>query len=224
MRVQVEEPGLRVSDVVWRGSIGMVALAGQGVMILFLAYFLLVADDLFKRKLVTHLGGTLSKKKLTVQLLDQIGSRIKRFLLVQIFTSAVVASATGAVLWWLGVERAVIWGLAAGVFNSVPYFGPVIVTVGLSLVTFTQFGSLPMMAVVAGAALVITALEGWLLTPTLLGRAAQMNQVGVFAGLLFWSWLWGVWGMLLAAPMMMVVKTTCEHIDDLHPVADLLGE
>ncbi len=224
IKVQVEEPGLRAADFIWWGSLNAVTAAGQGIMILFLSYFLLLANDLFKRKLVVHLGDTLSKKKITVQMLDQISSRIQRFLLVQIFTSAVVATATGLALWWLGMEQAAIWGLAAGLLNSIPYFGPVIVTVGLSVIAFTQFGTLWMMGVVAGTALLITALEGWFLTPTLMGRAAQMNQVAVFAGLLFWSWLWGVWGMLLAVPMMMVIKSTCEHIEDLHPIADLLGD
>ena len=224
VRVQVEEPGLRATDFIWRGSLGMLTAASQGIMVLFLAYFLLVADDLFKRKLIVHLGDTLSKKKITVQILDQIGSRIERFLLVQIFTSAVVAVATGLALWGLGVEQAVVWGLAAGLFNSIPYFGPVIVTAGLAIIAFMQFGTLQMMTVVAGTALLITTLEGWLLTPMLLGRAAQMNQVAVFAGLLFWSWLWGVWGLLLAVPMMMVIKTTCDHVEDLRPVADLLSD
>jgi predicted PurR-regulated permease PerM len=224
MKVQVEEPGLRASDFVWRGSIGALTAASQAVMVLFLSYFLLVADDMFKRKLVTHFGDTLSQKKITVQILDQIGSRIERFLQVQILTSALVAVATGLALWGLGVENAAVWGLAAGLLNSVSYFGPLIVTAGLSLIAFMQFGTLQMMAVVAGTALLITTLEGLLLTPTLLGRAAQMNQVAVFTGLLFWSWLWGVWGLLLAVPMMMVIKTTCDHVEDLQPIADLLGE
>lgn len=224
VKVQVEEPGLRATDFIWWGSMGAVTAAAQGVMVLFLSYFLLVANDLFKRKLVVHMGDTLSRKKITVQMLDQIGSRIERFLLVQIFTSAVVATATGLALWWLGVERAAIWGLAAGLLNSIPYFGPVIVTAGLSVIAFMQFGTLGMMGVVAGTALLITSLEGFFLTPTLMGRAAQMNQVAVFTGLLFWSWLWGVWGMLLAVPMMMVIKSTCEHIEDLHPIADLLSD
>ena len=77
---------------------------------------------------------------------------------------------------------------------------------------------------VAGAALLITTLEGFLLTPTLLGRAAEMNKVAVFAGLLFWSWVWGVPGMLLAVPMMMILKAICDRVEDLQPVGRLLGE
>ena len=73
-------------------------------------------------------------------------------------------------------------------------------------------------------ALLITSLEGWFLTPMLLSRAANMNQVAVFVGLIFWSWIWGVWGLLLAVPMLMVVKSVCDHIEDLQPVGQFLGE
>lgn len=78
--------------------------------------------------------------------------------------------------------------------------------------------------VAAGVALLITSLEGWAITPALMGRAAQMNRVAVFAGLLFWSWMWGIWGTLLAVPMMMVVKVICDHVEDFQPVADFLSE
>lgn len=75
-----------------------------------------------------------------------------------------------------------------------------------------------------GLALVITSLEGFLLTPALMGRAARMNQVAVFIGLLFWSWMWGMWGMILAMPIMMVIKTLCERIEGLQPIGEFLGE
>jgi predicted PurR-regulated permease PerM len=81
-----------------------------------------------------------------------------------------------------------------------------------------------MTAAVAGTALAITTAEGLMLTPTLLGRAARMNRVAVFAGLLFWTWMWGVWGTLLAIPMMMVIKVVCDHIETLRPVGDFMGE
>ena len=70
----------------------------------------------------------------------------------------------------------------------------------------------------------ITSLEGWLLTPMLMGNVASMNRVAVFVGLLFWSWAWGVWGMLLAVPMMMSIKVICDHVDELKPVGRFLGE
>ena len=97
-------------------------------------------------------------------------------------------------------------------------------TAGLSVVGYLQFGTIGMSAAVAGVSLLITTLEGWLLTPVLMGRASSMNQVAVFAGLLFWSWVWGIWGMLLAVPMMMVVKVICDHVEPLQPVGHFLGD
>ena len=54
--------------------------------------------------------------------------------------------------------------------------------------------------------------------------AARMNAVAIFVGLLFWGWVWNVWGLLLAVPMLMVIKAVCDHVDDLNPVGELLGE
>jgi predicted PurR-regulated permease PerM len=203
---------------------GALGVAGQAVMVAFLTYFLLVADDLFKRKLVKHIGPTLARKRLTVQILDEISKQIERFLLVQILTSAIVGFVTAAALWALGLEQYLVWGLAAGILNTIPYFGPIIVTAGLAVVGYLQFGTIEKASLVASVALVITSLEGWLLTPLLLGRVGRLNHIAIFASLLFWSWLWGVWGMLLAVPMLMASKAVCDHIEELQPLADFLGE
>jgi predicted PurR-regulated permease PerM len=224
VRVQVEDPALRVIDFLWWGSVGIVAIVSQSLMVLLLTYFLLLANDLFKRKLIKNFGDTLSKKKITVQIVDQISAQIARFLVVQLITSALVAVVTGLALWGLGLQQAAFWGIASGVLNSIPYFGPLIVTAGLAMIAFMQFGTLPMALAVAGTALLITTLEGWFLTPGLMGRAAQMNQVAVFASLIFWSWLWGFWGVLLAVPMMMMMKAVCDHVEDLKPIGDFIGD
>ena len=224
VRVQIEEPALNTTSYLWSGSMGALAVTGQAVMVGLLTYFLLVANDLFKRKLVKHVGPTLSQKRITVQILDDISVQIERFLMVQVVTSAIVGVVTAVVLWALGLQQPIVWGLAAGILNTIPYFGPIIVTIGLAIVGFLQFGRIEMAAAVAGAALVITSLEGWLLTPTLLGRVGRLNHIAIFASLLFWSWLWTVWGMLLAVPILMVMKAICDHVEELQPVADFLGE
>jgi predicted PurR-regulated permease PerM len=221
-RVQVVQP-FRATDYLTWGSMGAVALGSQAVMIVFLAYFLLVSDDLYKRKLV-KIAPTLSKKKITVQIVDEIGTQIERFLLVQVFTSLLVGVATSLALWWVGLDQPVIWGLAAGILNSVPYFGPLVVTGGLMLVAYLQFRTFEMTAYVAGIALVITTLEGWLLTPALMGKAASINPAAIFIGIIFWSWVWGVWGLILAVPMLMMIKAVCDRIDELQSIGELLGE
>jgi len=223
-RVQVETAPINISDYVMWGSVGIVAAVGQLVLILFLVYFLLASGDLYRRKLVKIVGPSFTDKKLTVQILQEIDRQIEMFLFVQVFTSMIVAVATWLAFSALGVEQAAVWGLLAGVFNSIPYFGPVIVTGATSVVAFLQFGNLRMAIVVGAASLIITSLEGFLLTPWLTGRATRMNAVAIFVGLLFWGWVWNVWGMLLAVPMLVVMKTVCDHVEDFKGFGELLGD
>jgi predicted PurR-regulated permease PerM len=223
-RVQVVQPAFSASDYVWAGGRGILSGLAQFAVVLFLVYFLLVTNDLFKRKIVRIAGPTLTKKKISVQIMDEINQQISGFLRVQVITSLVVAVATGAALWWFGVDNFIVWGLLAGIFNSIPYLGPIVVTGGLAVVTFMQFDDLVRTAYVSGTALAITSLEGWLLTPLLMSRAARMNPVAIFVGLLFWSWVWGVWGTILAVPMLMAIKSVCDRIEDLQPIGELLGE
>jgi predicted PurR-regulated permease PerM len=224
VRVQVEEPRITATSLLWSGSTSAISALNQLLMILFLTYFILLSDKMLRRKFVELAGPTLSKKKLTVEIIDSIASQIGRFLLVQIFTSAVVGLATWGALRYMGLQQAALWGLLAGVFNSIPYYGPLIVSGGLAIIGFLQFGTLAMAISIAAVSLLITSLEGWVLTPLLMGKVASMNRVAVFVGLLFWSWAWGVWGMLLAVPMMMMIKVVCDHVDELKPVGRFLGE
>ena len=223
-RVQIEEPAINVRQYITWGSTSLVAFIGQATLILFFVFFLLASGDLFKRKLVKLAGPSLEKKKITVQILEEINRQIARFLLVRVATSIVVGVATWIAFRMVGLEQAALWGALAGIFNSVPYFGPVIVAVATAVVAFLQFGTTAMAAYVAGISLVITSVEGWLLTPWLTSRTAQTNEVAMFIGLIFWSFVWGIWGTLLAVPMLVAVKAYCDHIEDLKPVGELLGE
>ena len=223
-RVQVQAPPINIGDYVMWGSLGIAAALSQLVLILFLVFFLLSSGDLYRRKLVKIAGPSLTEKKVTLEILREIDRQIEAFLMVQLFTSTVVAVLTWIAFRALGVEQAALLGLFAGLFNSIPYFGPVIVTGGTAVIAFLQFGNIRMAVLVSGVSLVITSLEGLLLTPWLSGRAARMNAVAIFVGLLFWGWVWNVWGMLLAVPMLMVTKAVCDHVEDLKGVGELLGE
>ncbi|CAN5402819.1 AI-2E family transporter [soil metagenome] len=223
-RVQIVEPTFAARNYLWAGGVGLMGLLGQIGMVLFLVFFILVTGDLFKRKLVKIAGPTLAKKRITVQIMDEVNRQISAFLRVQVITSVIVGVATAAALWWFGVEQYLVWGLLAGIFNSIPYLGPIIVSGGLAIVAFMQFDDIAMTLYVSGTALLITSLEGWLLTPALMSRASQMNAVAIFVGLLFWSWVWGVMGTILAVPMLMMVKAICDRIEDLQPIGELLGE
>jgi len=223
-RVQIETPKINVKDYLWMGTKGAIGFAGQLTMVLFLAYFIMVSGDMFRRKMVRIAGPTLSKKKVTLRVMDEITGQIQRYLLVQVFTSVLVGVTTWLAFLWIGLEHAAIWGIAAGVFNTIPYLGPIIVTGGTSLVAFLQFGTFSMAFLVAGVSLLITSLEGNLLTPWLTGRASRMNPLVVFIAVLFWGWLWGVWGLLLGVPIIMIIKAICDRVEDLKPIGELLGD
>jgi predicted PurR-regulated permease PerM len=222
-RVQIEEPTVDVREYLTWGSASLVGFAGQAVLVLFFVFFLLASGDLFKRKLVKLVGPSLEKKKVTVQILDDINHQIARFLLVRVITSVVVGAATWIAFRAIGLEQAGVWAILAGVFNSIPYFGPVIVAAGTAVVSFLQFGTISMTLYTSGISLAITSIEGWLLTPWLTSRTARTNEIAVFVGLIFWSFVWGVWGTLLAVPMLVALKACCDRIEDLKPVGELLG-
>ncbi|MEQ6342454.1 MAG: AI-2E family transporter [Gammaproteobacteria bacterium] len=224
IRVQIEKSKFNIQDYLWAGTMSAAGFAGQAVIVFFLAYFLMVSGDSFRRKLVRISGPTFSKKKITIQVLDEITGQIQRYLLVQLFTSFLVGVATWLAFLWIGLEHAAIWGIAAAILNTIPYLGAVIFTTGAALVAFLQFGTISTALLVSGIALAITSLEGFLLTPWLTSRASQMNAVVIFAGVLFWGWLWGVWGLLLGIPILMAIKAVCDHVEDLKPVGELLGK
>ena len=223
-RVQIEEPAIDVRGYLSWGSAGAIAFAGEAMLVLFFVFFLLASGDIVKRKLVKLAGPSFEKKKITVQILNEIDAQIERFLLLRVVTSVIVGVATWLAFSWLGVYHPALWGVAAGVFNSIPYFGPVIVAGATAIAAFLQFGTIGMALYVSGVSVVITSLEGWLLTPWLTSRAARTNEVAMFIGLIFWSFVWGIWGTLLAVPMLVVVKAFCDRIEDLKPIGELLGE
>lgn len=223
MRVVVEPARFDIRHYLWSGTIGLIALVGQATVVVFLTYFLMLSGDTFRRKLIKLAGDSLSSKKITLQALNEITGQIQRYLQVQLLTSAIVGLLTWLALLALGLNNAAVWGVAAAVLNMVPYVGSLVTATGSALVGFLQFGSLNMALAVGGASLVIHTLVGNLLTPWLTSRASRMNPVAVFVGLLAWGWLWGVWGLLLGIPILMIVKAICDRVEDLKPIGEFLG-
>lgn len=222
-RVQIVKPRFDIRNHLWNGSLGLMGVLGQIGTVALITFFLMASGDSFRRKLVKLAGPTLSRKKITLQALNQINDQIQRYMLVQLFTSALVGVATWLCFVALGLEHAAVWGIAAGVLNLVPYIGSVVIAAGSALVAFLQFGSLEMVLLVSGGSLVIHAIAGFLLTPWLTSRANKMNPVAVFVGLLAWGWLWGLWGLLLGVPILVAIKAVCDRIEDLKPVGEFLG-
>lgn len=222
-RVRIEPPRFDIKDYLWTGTMGLAATIGQATVVLFIAFFLMASGDTFRRKLVKIVGPTFARRKVTVQALDEITDQMQRYLLVQVLMSVVVGIATWIAFLLIGVQHAAVWGVAACVLNFVPYLGSVAFTAASALVGFVQFASLDTAILIAAVSLIIHTISGNLITPWLTSRTSQMNAVAVFVGVLAFGWLWGLWGLLLGVPMLMMVKTVCDRVDDLKPIGELLG-
>ncbi len=223
-RVTIEKPRFNIKDYLVTGTLSLVAMAGQLLIVCFITYFLVASGNTFRRKMVRIAGPTFTQKKITIQALDEIDAQIQRYLLLQLLTSALVGLATWLAFLWIGLAQAAVWGVVAAVLNLVPYLGSLVLMAASSVVGFMQFGSFDAVLLIAGASLAIHIVSGYLLSPWLTGRASRMNPVVIFVGVLAWGWLWGVWGMLLGVPILMAVKAVCDRVEDLKPVGELLGD
>jgi predicted PurR-regulated permease PerM len=220
----VEKPRFDIKDYFWSGTLGLLQTLGQAGVVALITFFLLAAGDRFRRKVVKLAGPGLHNKRITLQALNQIHDQIQRYLLVQLLTSVLVGLATWLCFMAIGLENAAAWGVAAGLLDLVPYVGSVLIASTSALVGFMQFGTLEMALLVSGSSVLIHSIESMLLTPWLASRSSKMNPVAIFVGVLAWGWLWGIWGLLLGVPVLVVIKAVCDRTEGLKPLGELLGE
>lgn len=215
---------IRVMDWVLAGSMSLAAFLSQATMVVFLVFFLLLAGDTFKRKLVKLTGPSLTRKKVTVHILDDINTSIQSYMFMLLVTNILLAFLMWGALRAVGLDNAGAWAAFAGVAHLMPYFGPLVITVATGLAAFLQFETLSMVMLVGGASMAIATLVGMVVATWMTGKIARMNPAAVFVSLLFWGWLWGVWGLLLGVPVVMVLKVVAERVEGMEFVAELLGE
>jgi len=224
MHVVIDDHKFKIGDFLWRGSLGVFGFIGEAITMAFLAYFLLLSGDTFKRKLVHLTGPSLSRKKITVHILEDINNSIQRYMFMLLITNVMVGLSMWILFRMIGLENAGAWAVFAGFLHVVPYFGPVVTAGATGIAAYMQFGSTSMAVLVAGMTMLVATIVGVFLTTWMTGRIAKMNSAAVFISLLFFTWLWGVWGMLLGIPLIVIIKVICVHIEHLQPVAELLGE
>ncbi|TAK83900.1 MAG: AI-2E family transporter [Betaproteobacteria bacterium] len=216
-------PATWMSDYMLAQSGLLMTVAAQAPIVLLLAFFLLAAGEHFRRKLVQLVGPSLAAKKDAVRMLEEIDTQIQRYLFSTVLSNALVAAGTWLAFEALGVGQAPVWGVAAGVLHFIPYLGPVAIALASGLAAYLQFGSLLSAAAVAGASLAVAGAAGLLFTTWLQSRFASVNAAVLFIALLFFGWLWGIWGLLLGAPLVAIAKVVCDRVESLHPVGALLG-
>jgi predicted PurR-regulated permease PerM len=221
--VRAPEPSVWLRDYAIAQSGLMITVAAQAPIVLLLAYFLLASGVHFRRKLVHFVGPSMSRKKDAVRILEEIDVQVQRYLLTMLMSNALVAVATWLAFEALGMENAGVWGVAAGVLHFIPYLGSALIVLGSGVAAFLQFGSVLHALAIASVALLIGGAIGQLLMTWLQSRAARVNAAVLFIALLFFGWLWGIWGLLLGAPLVAIVKVICDRVEALKPVGQLLG-
>ncbi len=223
-RVVIEEPKFKLLTWLWTGSLGMFGIIGETAMMLILVIFLLLSGDTFKRKLMRISGPSLSKRKITAAILDDIDRSIQNYMLTLLMANVLLGVLTWLAFRLIGVDNAGAWAVAAGVLHFIPYLGPALTAVATGMAGFMQFESLSMAMLVAASSLIIATLVGMVLVTWMCGKISNMNTTAVFVALLFWGWLWGIWGLLFAIPITGMVKVFAERVEDLRPVAELLSD
>lgn len=206
------------------GQSGLVlSVAAQAPIVLLLTYFLLASGAHFRRKLVQLVGPSLSRKKDAVRILEGISEQVQRYLLANLVANALVGVCTWLAFLALGMEQAGAWGVTAGILHFIPYLGPVLTALASGVVAFLQFGSPLTALAVSGVSLLVAGSIGFGFMTWLQSRFAHVSAAVLFIALLFFGWLWGVWGLLLGAPLVAIAKVICDRVDSLKPVGELLG-
>jgi len=217
------EPTAWLRDYALAQSALLFMVAAQAPIVLLLTYFLLVSGTHFRRKLVGFVGPSLARKKDAVLILEEIDAQIQRYLLAMIVSNALVGVCTWLAFEALGMEQAGVWGVAAGLLHFIPYLGPVLIALVSGVAAFLQFGSLLSAVAVAGVSLLVAGVIGFVFMTWLQSRFARVNAAVLFIALLFFAWLWGVWGLLLGAPLVAIAKVICDRVESLKPAGELLG-
>ncbi len=216
-RVVVEEPTL--GEVLLTGT-GTVIASGAAVLVV--VFFLLASNGKVGRDLVRTLP-RLGHRRRALRIGRTVEREVSRYLLTIALINAGLGTAIGTVMFLLGLPNPVLWGVLAGVLNFIPYLGAM-VTAGLvflaALLTYPD----PVDALVPPlVSLAINSVEGYLITPSLVGHRLTLKPVLVFGSVFFWGWLWGVPGALLAVPLLATFKIVCDNVPSLVGVGQFIG-
>jgi len=217
--IKVEMKDTSLTDALFGGTS---TLLGDAFVMFLLLYFLLASGDLFLMKVVRVLP-SLTDKKRAVAIARETEDQVSEFLVVETAINLAFGAVVGVSVWLCGMPNPVLWGVLAAATNYVPYIGGLVMNVVLGLAAFLQFDDLGKALLVAGLFFVLNTLEGNLVTPLVLGQRLTLNPVVVFLGVLFWGWMWGIVGTVLAVPILSVIKIVCDHVEGLGPIGEFLG-
>ncbi|MCK0167405.1 AI-2E family transporter [Jannaschia sp. S6380] len=199
------------------------ALLGQIVFAMCLLFFLVASGDLFIQKAV-QVADRFENKKQTVRMIRMIETRLGNYLGAITLINIGLGAAIGLGMWWWNMPSPWLIGLMATVFNFVPFVGAVAGASIAAVIAFVSFLDLWAALGVFATYYALTAFEGQFVTPSLVGQRLRLNVTMVFLSVAFFAWIWSIMGMVVAVPMLIVVKVVCDSIPRLRKVGLFLGD
>lgn len=211
-----------VTGYVFGGITSVLEFTGQFLLCIFVLFFVLLEGPVLKTKMINIMGTTLRKRRLMLEIMQNVNEDVQRYLFNRFVTNLALAGVAWLVYSAFGLKYALLLGALAGIFNFVPYVGPIAGTVFPIAATYMQYGDWWMVLWVMLAYGAMTGIEGNFVTPIVLGRHLKLNSLAVLLACVFWGWLWGPIGLFLAVPIMAVFKAMSEHIASIRPAGELL--
>ena len=196
-------------------------IVSLGIVIILL-YFLLASEDMFLRKIVLVLPNW-HEKRIAVDISHQIEQDVSIYLITITAINALFGLAVGVSMYFLGLPAPHLWGVMAGLLHYIPFLGAVIGISMVTLVAAVTLSSFSEIVLVPVVYLSLNLLEEYVLLPHVMGRRLMLNPVIVLLWMIFWAWLWGVPGALMAVPLLAIVKIICDRIEPLAPFGEFIS-
>ena len=210
-----------LTAVLTSGAGSFVSGLGNSFLIILLMFFILAGSGDFVRKVRVGFAERHSDRLSTM--IESIDLRVRQYLIAKTLISLGTGALTTVILLIFGVDFALLWGFLTFLLNFIPNIGSIVSTVFPILISFLQFDSVgtPLLLLVL---LVLTQmLMGNVVEPKLMEASLDLSPLLVLVALVFWGWLWGLWGMILAVPMMSILKIVFENIESLRPIAVIMS-
>jgi predicted PurR-regulated permease PerM len=227
--LSVEEDAPPVQEVVVDRSglipqaLGSVASVGTSMIAaLILTMFMLASGDFYHRRIV-EASPRFTDKKRALTIVRDVERQISRYLAAITVINGGLGVSIGLGLWAIGMPMPYMWGIAAFLLNYLPFLGALVGGAAVAAVAVVTFDNISYALLAPAIYLTLTSIEGQIVTPMLVGRRLEINTVSVFVTVVFWIWLWGVPGALLAVPFLVVVKVICDNIPSMQPLGSFLS-
>lgn len=215
--IQVVPPG-PLSEVGWTTA----HVVGGLLTVVFLTFFLLSSGSMFRRKVAYLVPGGIQRTRMK-RALYEIEQQMSHYLLLNTLISMGFGLATWGLLALMGVPNAILWGTLAGFSNFIPYLGAAATVVMIGIVTLATFDGTQATVLACGGFLLLDLLKGHFVCPLVLGRRLPLNTVAILLSLLFWGWVWGIMGVIIAVPLTVMIQIICSHTERFRGVGIVLG-